>query len=219
MKRNRAEDCNNEEDECYVAKISKSNQDSECNITKCDPFLLQNVFENSDVSEKIFLLLDDNDLRACRLVCQSWKAQVDNPYFKIKLCKQMVCISDELQDAWVELINQGKFPLCKKWHGKYWTPLHVAAPDPNGWTPLQRAAQYGSTETFKFLAPQVENPNAPASNGWTPLHIAARDGRTEIFKFLAPQVENPNELAPNGLTPLQIATNNNHTEIVDFLSN
>ena len=77
MKRNRAEDCNNEEDNCYVAKISKSNQDSEWNITKCDPFLLRNVFENSDVSEKIFLLLDDNDLRACRLVCQSWKAVVD----------------------------------------------------------------------------------------------------------------------------------------------
>ena len=137
-----------------LAKKIKADQDFECKLSKSKPGLLQNVFENSDICEKIFLLLDDNDLRACRLVCHSWKAQVDYPYFKIKLSKQ-IGISEELRDTWIELIKYGKLPLCKKWHGKYWTPLHVAAPDPNGWTPLQRAAQYGSTETFKFLAPQV----------------------------------------------------------------
>ena len=200
-----------------LAKKIKADQDFECKLSKSKPGLLPNVFENSNICEKIFLLLDDNDLRACRLVCHSWKAQVDYPYFKIKLSKQ-IGISEELRDTWIELIKYGKLPLCKKWHGKYWTPLHVAAPDPNGWTPLQRAAQYGSTETFKFLAPQVENPNAPNPDGWTPLQFAARYGRTEIFKFLAPQVENPNASAPNGLTPHQIATNNNHSEIVETLS-
>ena len=66
------------------AKISKTDQDSGCKLSKSKPGVLQNVFENSDICEKIFLLLDDNDLRACRLVCHSWKSQVDYPYFKIK---------------------------------------------------------------------------------------------------------------------------------------
>ena len=103
---------------------------------------------------------------------------------------------------------------------KYWN-IHVeksnVAYDLDGWTPLHIAAQYGSTEIFKILAPQVENPNAPNPDELTPLHIAAQYGSTEIFKFLAPQVENPYDPNPFGFTTLQIAKNNNHTEIVEAL--
>merc|ERR1712038_81513 len=100
----------------------------------------------------------------------------------------MVCISDELQDAWIELINQGKFPLCKKWHGKYWTPLHVAA-------------QHGHHEVIKFIETKEPNLNpwAPTSRTMRgdqgpeivqgvhlepPVYIAARYGNVEILKHL-----------------------------------
>ena len=52
---------------------------------------------------------------------------------------------------------------------------------------LHIAAWKGNSEIFKFLAPQVENPNAPALDGWTPLGLSACSGSKEIFKFLAPQ--------------------------------
>ena len=217
MERKRKKVCHEYIVNSSLAKKIKVDQDIGCKLSKSKPGILRNVFENSDICEKIFLLLDDNDLRACRLVCHSWKAQVDYPYFKIKLSKQ-IGISEELQDTWIELIKYGKLPLCKKWHGKYWTPLHVAAPDPNGWTPLQRAAQYGSTETFKFLTPKVKNPNAPNPDGWTALHIAAHKGHTGIFKFLAPQVENANAPNPNGWTTLHIAAQCGSTEIFKFLA-
>ena len=73
-------------------------------------------------------------------------------------------------------------------------------------------------EIFRFLLPQVEDPNAPNSSGWTPLQNAAIEGNTDIFIFLAPQVANPDAPAPNGHTPLQLAKNNNHKEIVEFLA-
>jgi len=59
------------------------------------------------------------------------------------------------------------------------------APGPDGWTPLQHAAQYGSTEIFKFFAPQVKNPNAPTPNGLTPLQIATNNNHTEIVEILS----------------------------------
>ena len=42
-------------------------------------------------------------------------------------------------------------------------------------------------EIFKYLAPQVENPNAPGPGGLTPLQMAAIHGSTEILKFLTCQ--------------------------------
>ena len=61
------------------------------------------------------------------------------------------------------------------------------APGPDGWTPLQYAAQFGSTEIFKFLAPKVENPNASSPNGLTPL--ATNNNHTEIVEFLSQMLE------------------------------
>ena len=58
------------------------------------------------------------------------------------------------------------------------------APDPSGWTPLHIAAEYGSTEIFKFMAHKVENPNVPNADGETPFEIATRNNQIEIVSIL-----------------------------------
>ena len=61
------------------------------------------------------------------------------------------------------------------------------APDPNGWTPIQSAAEKGYFEIIRILTPLSGNPNAPDPDGWTPiqrLHNHATKNRIEGFDQL-----------------------------------
>ena len=46
------------------------------------------------------------------------------------------------------------------------------------------STEVGRTEIFKFLAPQVEDPNAPNAFRETPMQSAVANGHTEIFEIL-----------------------------------
>jgi ankyrin repeat protein len=54
------------------------------------------------------------------------------------------------------------------------------ASDPNGWTPLQRAAKNGNAEIVKLLLPVSDNPNVTDPDGFTPIQTAAAHGHSEI---------------------------------------
>ena len=58
-------------------------------------------------------------------------------------------------------------------------------PDPNGWTPLQRAASYKQNkEIVRILIPLVENLKTPDPLGWTLLQRAVKFRWTEIARIL-----------------------------------
>ena len=90
-------------------------------------------------------------------------------------------------------------------------------PDPDGWTPIQRATKDGKLEIIKLLAPLAENLNVPDPKGWTPIQRAAKDGNSEIIKVLAPLTKNLNTPDPEGLTPIQRSLKRKR-EIDDILS-
>ena len=91
-------------------------------------------------------------------------------------------------------------------------------PKNDGWTPIHLAAANGKAEMFKFMASNVENPNAPMSaDGMTPIHLAAYWGHIEIVKFMGTQVGNPNIPNFDGKTPIDLAAEEGRIQVLKSL--
>ena len=67
---------------------------------------IKDVMDNpgfSQITLKILCILDHNSLLACRLVCESWNKQLNNPYLWIKKLHQKGQTID-LQNSWLDLL-------------------------------------------------------------------------------------------------------------------
>ena len=178
----------------------------------------------SNITEKILLHLVHKDLQSCRLVCHSWKMQVDQPRFWIKKCNQRGQ-SGDLFNAWFDLvrrIEKGSFlekelvKCIRTWHGVIHT---YAKEELDGITPVHIATRCGFKDIVEFIASFVDNNvNAPKGNGVTPMFVAARFGHLNIVKFLGEKIENSYATEVEGWTPLQLAASNGHTKIVKYLA-
>ena len=154
------------------------------------------------INQNILFCLDHKSQMAYRQVCHSWKKEVDQPIFWIKKLN-LKSHPKELGNIWIDLVGriqkgsdlEKEVTECLiKWYGEhqswYDDSDYVNVFDHEGWTPLHIASQYGRTEIFKFLAPQVANPNAPAPNGLTPLQIATNNNHTEIVEIVSQMLAN-----------------------------
>ena len=63
----------------------------------------------SHMAQKIFGYLDHKSQLLSRLVCQSWKAQIDQPHFWIKKCDQL---GQEFFKSWKA---QNRIPISESW--------------------------------------------------------------------------------------------------------
>ena len=188
---------------------------------------IKDVMDNpgfSQISLKILCFLDRNSLLPCRLVCNLWKKQLNNPYLWIKKLHQKGQTTD-LQNSWLDLLqtiekdSSLELEIIKclmKFHGKinFWTADAL-----QGVLPIHIATHQGCLEVVMFIVSYSEEPNPPKEDGWTPMNLAARYGHTEIYKFLITKVENFN--APNpmdGFTPLHYAARNGYTEMFKFIA-
>ena len=169
----------------------------------------------SQITRKILICLDQENLESCRLVSNSWKFHVDQPCLWIKKLDQKGQ-SKELHDAWIDSLNRIEegsslnqelalctMIFCQKFH--LWKQDQL-----NGTSPIFIAARYGFTNIVKFMASYGETLNLNAKmpgrpREWTIMLLAARHGYTEIVKFLAPKVKNPNAPTHDGWTPIQMA--------------
>ena len=173
-----------------------------------------------NISRKILLLSDHNTVLSCRLVSQSFREKVDDPYFWIVKLDN-VGQSKELHDAWIGLLQriENGSPLENE-VSRCMMHLHrirqkISLSMWSGIMPIHIAAAYGYLEIVKTISSYQENPNAALPNGWTPIYIAAWKGYTEIFKILADKVENPNALSTG---QIYLAARNGHTEIFKILA-
>ena len=179
----------------------------------------------SHIAQNIIWRLDHKSQLNCRMVDQTWKAQVDQPYFWIKKLDCEKGQSKDLSEAWIDLagkIEKGSYleqelrkclmrfflnySITKKSALNRMMPIHVAARNEE------------SVEILKFIASFTDDCNPPKSDGWTPLHLAAHFGHIENVKFLATKIGNPNPPLPSDWTPMHLAARMGHTEIVEFLT-
>merc|ERR1711974_111241 len=82
---------------------------------------------------------------------------------------------------------------------------NINAPNPEGKTPIQIAAEEGFDNVLQYLVKNMEEPNAPLINGWTPLQLAAYYGHVKVLEILMPFTSDPNSKRPDGITPIQWA--------------
>ena len=177
----------------------------------------------SNITKKILLNLDQKDLQACRLVCHSWKMQVDKPHLWIKKCDYKGQ-SEDLHNTWFDLvrrIEKGSFlekqlaNCLMNWNGLIHT---YSEEELEGITPIHIATRFGFTDIVKLIASCVDDSNAPKSNGITPMYVAARFGHLDIVKFLGEKIENSYATEVEGWTPIMLAASNGHNELVQYLA-
>ena len=150
------------------------------------------------VTKKIFMLLDDQNLLACRLTCQSWKIQVDQPDYLIEKCKKKGQ-PKELYDSWIYLFQKIKkgtkiekevVQCLMKWSIQchLWSDLPL-----DGFTPAHIAARYGCLEVVKFILTKAEILNSLwMPDKRLPIHLASANGHTEVVEFFASKIDNLN---------------------------
>ena len=195
--------------------------------TIAKPFTnINDVMDNpgfSQITLKILYLLDHNSLLACRLVCKSWKKQLNNPYLWIKKLHQNGQTID-LQNSWLDLLQRIEkdssleleiIKCLMKFHQEinFWRPNAL-----QGILPIHIATVEGCLEVVMFIVSYSEEPNPPKEDGWTPINLAVCFGQTEIYKFLSTKVENFNAPNPNGFTPLHSAARYGYTEMFKFIA-
>ena len=158
----------------------------------------------SHIAQNIIWRLDHKSQLNCRMVDQTWKAQVDQPYFWIKNLDYKKGQSKDLSKAWIDLVGEFakgsylKQELTKclmRFFAQYSSIPEYAR---NGIMPIHVAVPLGNTEIVKFIATKIKNPNPPKPDGWTPIHLATDQGHAEIVNFLVSKVKNPNSSLPNG---------------------
>ena len=178
------------------------------------------------ITKKIFKLMDDQSLLACRLTCQSWKIQVEQPDYLIEKCKKKGQ-PKELHDSWIDLfqkikkgskIEQKVVQCLMKWSIQchLWSHLQF-----NGFTLCHIAARYGCLEVVKFISTNAENEITKSlwkPDNRLPIHLASANGHTEVVKFFASKIENLHILDKYGNVPMLYAAANGHLETVKFIA-
>ena len=176
------------------------------------------------VTKKIFMLLDDQNLLACRLICQSWKINLEQPNYLIEKCKKKGQ-PKELQESWIDLLQkikkdtkiEKKVVQCLlKWSIQCHLWSHLSL---DGFTPAHIAAQYGCLGVVQFIWTKAEKLNSLwMPHERLPIHLASANGHTEVVKFLGSKFDNLNILDHYGNAPIHYAASNGQLEIVEFIA-
>ena len=181
---------------------------------------MENIINNpglQHLAEKIFWNLNYEDLESCRLMNESCRKILDNPFFWIKIFIRRG-ISKKYQMEWTYAIEITKDTTLEKYVLLYLkkSTRNRRMVDLPCWIHSDYFIFSKIKKVIQYLNSEV--PNAADKNGKSPLYIAAEIGDIETIKFLAPLTKNPNASDKIGITPIHNAAHNGHTEIVKFLA-
>ena len=148
-------------------------------------------------------------------------------------------LTDESFAGWTP-IQLAVYPYCRSNSSEI---IQILAPlsakpnaaDPEGWTPISRAAKIiqafapnprafpkkhieENIKIIQILAPLSENPNTADPEGWTPINRTANVRNSKIIKILAPLSEKPNATDPEGWTPINRAAKAGNFKIIQILA-
>ena len=187
------------------------------------------------LAEHIFVNLNYQDLKNCRLINKSSRTMLDNPMFWLKKFIQRG-LSKQNQTDWIKAIHLTRdtnFETNILWYLKsslkneikfiIWDKYSRAVGSDliNGMTPIHLAAWYGDMEVLRFLVPMTDNPIVPNKYGETPIHMAAHSveyKNVDMIKFLTPYTDDPNVPTYDGETPILLAAMNLDSATIRFLA-
>lgn len=90
--------------------------------------------------------------------------------------------------------------------------------EPDGTTPLMRAAGFGRSRVFRLLLDKGASVAITNDAGYTALHLSAQEGQLAITKLLRQAGAYLEAMSPStGATPLECAAYRGHSEVMSLL--
>ena len=160
-----------------------------------EDILMESIINNpglQHLAERIFLNLDTEHLKICRLINQSCKQILENPFFWLKKFKNL---SKENQKDWIKILKEVK--NSEKIH---------AIISYLQWNLKKEAVSAIAVDLQCYTSPAVQdNLRKMIMESCEKQESSAEN--TEIVKILAPLTDNPNLPDKNGVTPSSVTEN------------
>ena len=168
------------------------------------------------------MYLDSETLLSCRLVSQSWKRKLDNPYFWMEKCKQR-WFPEELKTAWNVVIQKLKdqnnfesfennITVCLMKTSLNLTKEKME----NFYFPLNLASLGGYTNFVQFILENVDSTLRLDHKRENPIHSAAKKGHIDILELLLPYAKSEDFITKSRMTPFHyLAAQPNPNERLD----
>ena len=169
---------------------------------------MSDIFKIQPIGEKVFQLLEDEDLLNCRLVGKTWKLVLDEPMFWLEKLKS-IGLSQEAHARWLDLIQKSN--LIKKPKQiltlsliiKFYTFPSLSECSGNfvfrkvllNFPPIFTATKYGQLEVVKLIHQFDKGFNRSVSyepsshNSFIPLNLALKHNQIEVVKYIVENLE------------------------------
>ena len=212
-----------------------------------DQITIEEIFARfPDLSECIFIRLDDRSLASCREVNKTWKGFVDiQRVYWIRKILRYANPQSKFHGDWKLILDKTPIQFFKQFAAFVWlkpeyemSPLHVAGAvgdielfneikektglDENsknnlGDTPFHVAATNNRLSLCEAIIEKLQDKHPRNNLGVTPLHQAAYKGHLKVCQLIMDKVDDKNPKSNSGWTPLHAAAGNGQLDVCKFL--
>ena len=212
-----------------------------------DQITIEEIFARfPDLSECIFIRLDDRSLASCREVNKTWKGFVDiQRIYWIRKTLRYANPQSKFHGEWKMSLDKTPIEFLKRFAAFVWIrpedescPLFVAGAlgdielfneikektglDENsknslGDTPFHVAATNNRLSLCEAIIEKLQDKHPRNNLGVTPLHQAAYKGHLKVCQLIMDKVDDKNPKSNSGWTPLHAAAGNGQLDVCKFL--
>ena len=159
----------------------------------------------SHLNEKIFKLLDNQNLVKCMEVSRIWGSHLKvQKFVQIRTIKAIVKHYDYVEEIWndvfmnnsTDIINELQLAVQEFYNECKCEENHESN---HGLSPIHIAAGVSNLSLLKRLHDKTADKYPKNQDGWTPLHAAAESGNLKTFKMIFDEVEEKNPSAGFGV--------------------
>ena len=219
---------------------------TEIDRSENDQITIEEIFARfPNLSECIFISLDDRSLASCREVNKTWKGFVDSQrIYWIRKISRYANPQSKFHGEWKMILDRIPIKFLKQFAAFVWmkpefesSPLHVAgavgdielfngikektglnenSKNNRGHTPFHVAATNDRLSLCEAIIEKLQDKNPRDNFGATPLHQAAFHGSLKVCQLIMDKVDDKNPKSNSGCTPLHAAAAAGHLNICQF---
>ena len=180
-----------------------------------DQITIEEIFARfPDLSECIFIRLDDRSLASCREVNKTWKGFVDiqRIYWIRKILRYANLPQSKFHGEWKMILENTPIKFLKQFAAFVWIEPEIKS------CPLYVAGALGDLELFNCIKEKTGlNENSKNNVGLTPFHVAAVNNRLSLCEAIIEKLQDKNPRCNLGGTPLHQAAFRGHLKICQLI--
>ena len=179
-----------------------------------DQITIEEIFARfPDLSECIFIRLDDRSLASCREVNKTWKGFVDiQRIYWIRKILRYANPQSKFHREWKMILDKTPIKFLKQFAAFVWIEPEIKS------CPLYVAGAFGDLELFNCIKEKTGlNESSKNNVGLTPFHVAATNNRLSLCEAIIEKLQDKNPRSNNGGTPLHHAAFRGHLELCQLI--